>query len=240
MIRKKRKAEDNHNHDRWMVSYADFVTLLFAFFVVLYATSEQNTEKGKQFEDSVKKYLIKVGFLGPSKESLNQELEQNAPIEAPLKKYKQQTSDSSQQIRIESYIEKKFDQNDIERIIQDISEEEHGTKISIRASEFFNPGSSKVSSRSSTLAKLGRIMQELNYRVHIEGHSFGSENDWKMAADRAAALTLHFEKKYKISRSRLAATSYGASKPILPVTHENFDRNNRIDFLILTDDTTYR
>lgn len=52
MIRKKKRHEAHENHERWLVSYADFITLLFAFFVVMYATSTNNVEKQKEFEDS--------------------------------------------------------------------------------------------------------------------------------------------------------------------------------------------
>ena len=54
MGRRRRVEEEKENHDRWLVSYADFITLLFAFFVVLYATSSQNQEKEKKFEDSIR------------------------------------------------------------------------------------------------------------------------------------------------------------------------------------------
>ena len=49
---KKKRHEEHENHERWLVSYADFITLLFAFFVVLYATSNQNQEKEELTYDS--------------------------------------------------------------------------------------------------------------------------------------------------------------------------------------------
>src|SRR3972149_1489706 len=54
MARKKHE-EEHENHERWLVSYADFITLLFAFFTVLYATAQRDVEKEKKFEDSIKK-----------------------------------------------------------------------------------------------------------------------------------------------------------------------------------------
>ena len=61
---RKRQHEEPENHERWLVSYADFITLLFAFFVVLYATSSQNEEKEKKFEDSVRASFKMIGGLG--------------------------------------------------------------------------------------------------------------------------------------------------------------------------------
>jgi flagellar motor protein MotB len=54
---KLKKHEEHENHERWLVSYADFITLLFAFFVVLYATSNSDLEKQKKFEGSIKESM---------------------------------------------------------------------------------------------------------------------------------------------------------------------------------------
>src|SRR6266436_3035659 len=56
MVRKKRHPE-RENHERWLVSYADFITLLFAFFVVMFAASQVDKGKAQQISDSVKKAL---------------------------------------------------------------------------------------------------------------------------------------------------------------------------------------
>src|SRR5205823_10480498 len=53
----RRRQPDSENHDRWLVSYADFITLLFAFFVVMFATSQTDNAKAQQVSDSVKKAL---------------------------------------------------------------------------------------------------------------------------------------------------------------------------------------
>jgi chemotaxis protein MotB len=80
MAKKKRK-EEHENHERWLVSYADFITLLFAFFTVLYATAHRDLEKERQFEGSIKKAFkaaVQMGggqgdgglYVGPKKGSL--------------------------------------------------------------------------------------------------------------------------------------------------------------------------
>jgi chemotaxis protein MotB len=57
MSRKKSAHEEHENHERWLVSYADFITLLFAFFVIMYATSNSDLEKQKKFEGSIKESM---------------------------------------------------------------------------------------------------------------------------------------------------------------------------------------
>ena len=54
---RKKKPPEHENHERWLVSYADFITLLFAFFVVMFATSQTDKGKAQQVSDSVKKAL---------------------------------------------------------------------------------------------------------------------------------------------------------------------------------------
>ena len=58
MARKKPHPE-HENHERWMVSYADFITLMFAFFVVMFATSQTDKARAQQVSDSVKQALDK-------------------------------------------------------------------------------------------------------------------------------------------------------------------------------------
>lgn len=54
---RRKKHEAHENHERWLVSYADFITLLFAFFVVMFATSQTDKGKAAQLEESMKNAL---------------------------------------------------------------------------------------------------------------------------------------------------------------------------------------
>src|SRR6476660_2854402 len=56
MIRRKTTSE-HENHERWLVSYADFITLLFAFFVVMFASTQADRNKAKEVSDSVRQAL---------------------------------------------------------------------------------------------------------------------------------------------------------------------------------------
>src|SRR6516225_7334344 len=58
------------NHERWLVSYADFITLLFAFFVVMFASSQTDKSKAKQVSDSVKDAIENGGVKATIKEVL--------------------------------------------------------------------------------------------------------------------------------------------------------------------------
>jgi len=237
MIRRKRKIEDeSQNHERWMVSYADFVTLLFAFFVVMYAVSEQNSEKGKKLEDSVKKYLVKVGAMGGSKETINEQEDKDSPIEAPLRKYKRNQGENSNSAKgkIETIIESQFTSAEIEKVISDISNEENGIKI-IKRSEVFFETNRKIK-YSPVLQKLSQIIKDVPYRVQVESHAFGGRDNWGESSYRSSEIVKHFIKNYKIPPAKFTSVANGDAIPFLPDTQENLNQNNRLEFVFLPED----
>ncbi|MGA2198123.1 MAG: flagellar motor protein MotB [Bryobacteraceae bacterium] len=67
---RKRQHPEHENHDRWLVSYADFITLMFAFFVVMFATSQTDKARAQQVSDSVKQALDKGGVAAAVHEIL--------------------------------------------------------------------------------------------------------------------------------------------------------------------------
>ena len=196
MLRKKRKVEEE-SHERWVVSYADFLTLMFAFFVILYATSEQNTEKGKKFEDSMNKYLVKVGVVGIGgvKPTVNQAQQQNSTIEAPLKKYKKGSGGKNVQGQIETYFEESFNETELEKLIQDISGEDVGVRISFRSQSLFQKNTNDLlPTANKSLEKVGKLLDSLKYRVFIEGHTDYQNNSWSLAANRSVRLADYFNR----------------------------------------------
>ncbi|HZO53885.1 MAG TPA: flagellar motor protein MotB, partial [Bryobacteraceae bacterium] len=60
---RKKKPAAHENHDRWLVSYADFITLLFAFFVVMFASSQTDHSKTQQVQDSVRRAIEENQFV---------------------------------------------------------------------------------------------------------------------------------------------------------------------------------
>lgn len=244
MARRKKKHEKEPNHERWLVSYADFITLLFAFFIVMYATSQQDTEKAKQFENSIKKYLMKFGGFGESGPKLNKGVKYKSPIEPPIKKYSKGNVESQKvQLQIETYLEEKLTDKELEKVVKDISDDAIGVRISLAAKEIFHPDTAKFQRGAlGTLNKIAKLLKQSKYRVIVEGHMDASpdkENlmSWEMASERATQVVKYLAKVHKISGSRLAAMSYGGERPIVGNDSEiNRERNRRIDFLIVTAD----
>src|SRR5438045_9650044 len=96
---------DSENQDRWLISYADFITLWIALFVILYATSERDVEKTKGFQNAIDKYLIKAGAFGESGAKIEQGEKNFTVIEPPIQTYRQNKPDRKLMDAVEMSIE---------------------------------------------------------------------------------------------------------------------------------------
>lgn len=239
-MRQKRGHQEHENHERWLVSYADFITLLFAFFVVLYATSTQNVEKEKTFEKSVREQfkLATMGGQGPT-----QSVAQTTAIMDPINVFENKNVGSGE---LADYVEKLLQKNmtDEERklAIGGMRHDSVGVRISLAASTFFASGSPKLRLPSlRSLDKIADILKQKNNRLIIEGHTddqqiVGGQYDsnWELASLRATSVVRYLIKYHNIDPKRLAAISYADTKPLAPNTSdENRARNRRIEILIV-------
>src|SRR5580704_8653719 len=143
MARKKHE-EEHENHERWLVSYADFITLLFAFFTILYATSQKDVSKAQEFQKSIQKaFRSFVDFGGVQGKFVdNQSATQiiPPPIDVvPLEGGPQETQDF-----VEREIEKALGESDEKIYISDIRSDAEGVHVSLASSTFFDPGETLI------------------------------------------------------------------------------------------------
>lgn len=249
MIRKKNKHEQHENHERWLVSYADFITLLFAFFVVMYATSTNNVDKQKEFENSVRANLHLVqgsggsnsGTGGSVSSAINEAMQElNQPIDTFPK------NGSAKEIK--DFLQRKLEKNGDSNLKSSVSELKHewyGVRMSLAASSFFDAGSYKL--KLSSLQIIDELMKNLessNNRIIIEGHtdnlpikSNNVESNWELSSLRATSVVRYLIKYHKMDPTKITAAAYADTKPIAPNdSEENRSKNRRIDFLIISDD----
>lgn len=246
---RKRRHKKNHeeSHERWLVSYADFMTLLFAFFTVLYATSEMNSEKAEQFEKSVKKYFIKMGMMGVGNQgttagkSGNKGKNLEQALDSPLNKYQKKSNQASTKLKVETLIEESLSAEEIESSLNDLSEDYIGVRLSILSSKIFAGDSTRLSRDGvKLLKKIGQILKSSNKRIFVEGHSKLQsrsgliKSSWELAALRSSLIVRYLIKVHGIDSNRLVAMSYGSQKPLYEKGNK---RNNRMDFLIVTEDS---
>src|SRR3989344_8484573 len=136
--------EEGGSSERWLISYADFITLMFAFFAVLYATSEKDLEKSKEFQESIKRYLIKAGSFGESGQQIQQGEKNNAVIEPPIQTYKNGRPEPMELLdQAETFIETKLTAEERKKYITDISADDWGVRISLPSVALFSNHSEK-------------------------------------------------------------------------------------------------
>lgn len=242
---KKKHEEEHENHERWLVSYADFITLLFAFFTILYATSQKDISKAQEFQKSIQKaFRSFVDFGGVQGKFVdNQSATQiiPPPIDVvPLEGGPQETQDF-----VQREIEKALGEDDEKKYISDIRSDAEGVHVSLAASTFFDPGESLIKEQAlPALEKICAVVAKLNRRFIIEGHTDNVPihttrfpSNWELSATRASTIVRYMIARHNITPTKLAAVGYADQRPLNPNdTPAHRANNRRIDILIVTDE----
>lgn len=238
MRRRRRIAYDHDNHDRWLISYADFITLLFAFFVVMYAISAVSESK----------YRLLAGSLGQA--FGNRATDAAVPPPTPASPPDQTPPTSKQR----QAIEEQKHMTEVASTLLDVlaplvkegmvrvTQSRRGVSIEINANVLFEPGQAQLEPHS--LAVLNAVADTLKnepFNVEITGHTdvvpisnstFAS--NWELSAVRATSVVRLLVER-GLAPARLLAIGREASKPIAPNdTAEGRARNRRVEMMILS------
>jgi chemotaxis protein MotB len=235
---KRQKHEEHENHERWLVSYADFITLLFAFFVVMYATSNKDPVKQKQFEGSIRN-TMNIGMFGGGYNPLNMQVgSEMEPIGKQMK--------NALPIDMQSYYQKKINsrlsKEEKGGLIQDITYDSSGVRIRLQSSNLFKPGQTSLNPSSFlALGKLAIILKNSNRPVIVEGHTDNQKfegsgevkSNWELGALRATNVVRLFIEEFEIPAKQLSAATHADTKPIAENdTAQGRSDNRRIEIFI--------
>lgn len=231
---KKKKHEEHENHERWLVSYADFITLLFAFFVVMYSVSSTNEGKLRAASDSISQAFNPSPIVGMSGSliRIDPKITSQLPnvIQPDFKVYQ----------RIEDAVRESGEWGD--RV--QVTLEKRGLVIRVADTVIFDTGKAEIRSEAKeVLGKVGHIMATLNNQVRVEGHTDNVPiktarypSNWELSTDRASGIVRYFIDDAKMLPERLSAAGYGEFKPIIGNdTPDGRARNRRVDIVILSD-----
>lgn len=245
MKRNARSVEDHeNNNERWLISYADFITLLFAFFVILYATSERDLDKTKNFQNAIEKYLIKAGSFGESGAKIEQGEKNFSVIDPPIQTFRQNVADDTKQFEsVQEKIETQFTEAERKKYLIDLSPEDKGIRIVIAGHPVFSGESAKFSPEAMKfIDHLGEVIRDQKKPVMIEGHVGAGEHgaygsSWDLASARAVNMVRYLAKKFEMPENKLAITSYGSSRPL----NKSADlmKNSRLEVLIYYKDAEF-
>ena len=248
-----RKKHGEHvSHERWLVSYADFITLLFAFFVVLYSTAQGDQKKAAQLAAAIQDAFQQLGVFpattnsgAPSVSPGSTQLLPKTPPNQVLETAAAQAQDGEdpvvdvEQLRreLERQLTREIDRNEIS-----LRMDPDGLVISLREVGFFDSGSPKLKKRSlGAFEKVARVLAERRNLIRVEGHTDNipihtSEfaSNWELSTARATEVIRMLLVEYQFPPPRLSAAGYGEYHPIASnETEAGRQVNRRVDIVVL-------
>ncbi len=258
MSRRKRHAA-HANHERWLVSYADFITLLFAFFVVMYSTSQVDKRKVGKLAMAIQVAFQELGVFQSSTTHIPMDAKEPMPFNTvqAIENVERTTelgrvvpspkgalSNATEEGDLAG-LRKELEQvlaPEIQRHDVALRTEPYGLIVSLREVGFFDSGSAQIKRTSqSAFGRIASVLSERHYRIRIEGHTdnvpihtaqFGS--NWELSTARAIELIRLLITRYQFSPDMLSVAGYAEYHPIASnTTEEGRALNRRVDVVIL-------
>ena len=252
---RKRKPEEHENHERWLVSYSDFITLLLALFVVMYAVSHVNEGRYRAVAGSL------VAAFGNQPNQLNPQpiatMTPDAlpPVHGPM-------GDSTGDYLIAKKARRiaeaqRRQQEKMEIIARDvmaafdpllkngqvrISQSNLGVRVEIDASLLFAPGQAVLQEESSrVLESVAQVLKNVDHAIQVEGHTDNIPivtekfpSNWELSAVRASSV-VRLLIDNGVEAVRLTAVGYGENRPLEPNdSEEGRKHNRRVTVMILS------
>jgi len=236
---RRRHQEEHENHERWLVSYADFITLLFAFFVVMYSISSINEGKYKVLSDSLTGVFnqpdraikpIPIGEERPRTTTPDvsevEEPSASAPPSDPLQDIAQGMRDAFGDMIMSDQMT--------------VRGNELWVEIELNSSLLFPSGDAVPTDRAFTIIeKIAKILAPYENPVHIEGFTDNLPintqqfpSNWELSTARAASIVRMLAMD-GVNPGRLAAVGYGEFQPLADnATAEGRTRNRRVVLVI--------
>ncbi|HEY3326829.1 MAG TPA: flagellar motor protein MotD [Novimethylophilus sp.] len=252
---RRKKPEEHENHERWLVSYADFITLLFAFFVVMYAISSINEGKYKVLSDSI----VEAFKSAPTSEKV---IYVQAPMPQgtvehgkPIPQIVPMQMDAASRI-VEVEKEKRRENmksvaTDILKVMEPlvkggqvkVTESNRGISIEINASLLFEIAKADLNKDSiSVLTAVAKVLAIDTHQIQVEGHTDNLPinspvfpSNWELSTARASSVIRLFAES-GVGGDRMVAIGYADNRPVEDnSTPEGRARNRRVTVMILAE-----
>lgn len=242
----RRIRHSSPNHERWLVSYADFITLLFAFFVVMFATSHTDVAKQRAVSESVNKALqgdsFKQAFsmlLGGARDAKNPGMVRKADTGNKLATGDNQGLTLAELLPILSQAL----QQEIASGRLALQMTSRGLIISFTQTALFPSGGDEIAPDfDDTIQKIAQAMNKVRNPARAEGHTDSVpihnsrfRSNWELSAARSIALVEQLT-AYGVARERLSISGYAETAPIdNNETEEGRRKNRRVDIVLLNE-----
>ncbi|HLW87040.1 MAG TPA: flagellar motor protein MotB [Terriglobales bacterium] len=251
----RRKKQHGHaNHERWLVSYADFITLLFAFFVVLYASAVVDNKKIAQVSAAIQGGFQQLGAFSGSTSLPNQAGAANQapmilpePAPPPLPEHDADGGAGSGSFgppdvdklkhELEQALGEEIQKHEIEMRVTP-----EGLVVSLREVGFFNSGDATLlTGGQNTLTRIAKVLNSQGFHIRVEGHTDDRpihngrfKSNWELSTARATEVVSLLIEKHGFDPSQISAAGYSQYRPITSNdTDEGRQTNRRVDVVVV-------
>ncbi|MGA3049986.1 MAG: flagellar motor protein MotB [Terracidiphilus sp.] len=259
MRRRRRHPEEPENRDRWLVSYSDFITVLFAFFVVLFACSYRDNQEIKKLSQAIHVGFQQLGAFSGGMSSFgvayhnvtlngsNPPVEIQAPTDEKDSSTKKQSDDNRSeatgvdigelQKQLESAIGKEIRNHEV---ILRVTPE--GFVISLKDLGFFNSGEAALMpGAADKIERIAKVLSQHGLDLRVEGHSDDQpihtdefRSNWELSTARATAVLMLLLNDSRIDPRKVSVAGYGQYRPIADnATPEGRQMNRRVDLVVV-------
>ncbi|MDK9715060.1 MAG: flagellar motor protein MotD [Sulfuritalea sp.] len=243
---RRHQEEEHENHERWLVSYADFITLLFAFFVVMYALSSINEGKYRIMSDSISSAFRSIPGSSSGAQVAVNTINSQLSIAIPAKRLppnvKTDTAQAAKRDRLRNTAK------DINKALAPLVDEGKvtvtegalGITVDINASVLFAPGDARLDLGAvRALAAVAQILAPTDFPIIVEGHTDNTPistpqfpSNWELSGMRASSVVRLFIES-GVDGRRLTATGYADQRPLADnATPDGRQRNRRVAITI--------
>jgi chemotaxis protein MotB len=253
-MKARRKKHHGHvSHERWLVSYADFITLMFAFFVVLYASSQVDSKKVVRVSQAIQGGFSDLGVFSTGREPVLRAEAAGQPANPSPSQFpelnrlvndmskpaptRRDIPVSTVKRQLEKALQDEIKKNQIEmRVVPD------GLVVSLREIGFFGSGDAHLlPGAAPVLAHIAKILADRGFDFRVEGHTDNVaihnaiyRSNWELSTARATEVVSVLVTEYNFDPSRIAVAGYAQYRPIADNnTEEGRRKNRRIDLVVL-------
>ncbi len=241
MSHRRKRRRYTANHERWLVSYADFITLLFAFFVVMYSTAQSDHKKIGQLAAAIKIAFQEYGALPATSDILLQA--QSTTINLPAippsaaNKESEDADFASLRKELEGALQQEISRGEVA-----LRSGPDGLVVSLREVGFFDSGSAGIKAASQpAFARMAALLRERNCLIRVEGytdnvpiHNSQFNSNWELSTARATEMIRLLITRYNFPPEGLSAAGYGEFHAVADNhTESGRAQNRRVDVVIL-------
>lgn len=242
MARRSKRIEHD-NHDRWLISYADFITLLFAFFVVMYSISSVNVSKYQTFSDSLSRAFSKQPSPATTT-PVNSQQEQmlKALVDRRTARLGEQQRKLQEHMQVIAGGLTQVMSSMIDSGLVSINQNKRGVVIDISASSLFKTGEAALQPEVlGTLRQVATVLSKEGYAIEVEGHTDDVPiktaqfpSNWELSSARASSVARMLIDNGVLEK-RLAVVGLAANQPLVPNdSPEKRAKNRRVTITIVS------